>query len=538
MGVLDEMTVFLGADFRALVQGLNGATAEVSKTSKRINNILDGMNQAFAALGVTLSISALGSFIKSAANSAEAMVDMAKTVGITTDRLQELYYVASENDIQIGQMDDALLQFTKNVGDAVNGTGPLVDTFTRLNIGLYNADGTVRSINDVFIEFIDKMSRAGSQADKLSIAADGFGKSAGPGMVKAFDDGAASMEEFARQAHEASLVIDNETLQSAKEINEQFDRMANTLSVTLKKAALESIVYFKDMATAAAEVLPLTQSSSLAAEIGHRLANPISTQPKVFTQAEIDKFHADVAAANPEVYATPYEDGPYATPINYDTPAARPTVQRTRATISHQAQQIRQTAQLSSEYKKLNANLGQHVYVMDQVNQKTIDMASNAMSLQDTMSSFGQQLGSAFASAATGADNLGDSILRIIANLASSQLENSLSSSLGSVGTSIFSSLFGKSKVGTRASGGSVMSGMPYLVGERGIELFQPNTSGRIVTNSVLRSAQSSSPAGVTVNQNNYFSAGVSRAELASMLPAIKQQAIDAVVDARDRGAI
>lgn len=41
---------------------------------------------------------------------------------------------------------------------------------------------------------------------------------------------------------------------------------------------------------------------------------------------------------------------------------------------------------------------------------------------------------------------------------------------------------------GQRALGGSVTAGSPYLVGERGREVFVPNTSGRIVPNSALAS--------------------------------------------------
>lgn len=40
---------------------------------------------------------------------------------------------------------------------------------------------------------------------------------------------------------------------------------------------------------------------------------------------------------------------------------------------------------------------------------------------------------------------------------------------------------------GKRASGGPVFGGEAYLVGEQGPELFVPQTSGTVVTNSALR---------------------------------------------------
>lgn len=86
-----------------------------------------------------------------------------------------------------------------------------------------------------------------------------------------------------------------------------------------------------------------------------------------------------------------------------------------------------------------------------------------------------------------------------------------------------------------RAGGGSVSPGRSYMVGERGAELFVPSTSGRIVSNSNLKSSGST----ITVNQNLNFSTGIQqtvRAEVIGMLPSIKEQTLSAVADAKRRG--
>jgi phage-related minor tail protein len=51
--------------------------------------------------------------------------------------------------------------------------------------------------------------------------------------------------------------------------------------------------------------------------------------------------------------------------------------------------------------------------------------------------------------------------------------------------------------IGGRATGGSVMGGNPYIVGERGPELFVPNAAGQIVPNHRMGGGASIS---VTVN--------------------------------------
>jgi 2-hydroxychromene-2-carboxylate isomerase len=72
-----------------------------------------------------------------------------------------------------------------------------------------------------------------------------------------------------------------------------------------------------------------------------------------------------------------------------------------------------------------------------------------------------------------------------------------------------------KSAFGFRAMGGPVSAGSPYVVGEKGPELFVPSSSGSIVPNGAMGSSGGGS-GGVTVNYN--IAVGVSRAELVPIL--------------------
>ena len=72
-----------------------------------------------------------------------------------------------------------------------------------------------------------------------------------------------------------------------------------------------------------------------------------------------------------------------------------------------------------------------------------------------------------------------------------------------------------KSAFGFRAMGGPVNSGSPYVVGEKGPELFVPRSSGSIVPNGAMGSSGGSA-GGVNVTYN--IAAGVSRAELVPIL--------------------
>lgn len=101
---------------------------------------------------------------------------------------------------------------------------------------------------------------------------------------------------------------------------------------------------------------------------------------------------------------------------------------------------------------------------------------------------------SAIRKGSLGFDDLKQIALRTLNEIAASAVQSGLSSifgggsssgqsgatsSIGSIFNSLFSSIFGSPG---RATGGPVSPGRPYVVGERGPELFVPTSAGRVET--------------------------------------------------------
>ena len=86
----------------------------------------------------------------------------------------------------------------------------------------------------------------------------------------------------------------------------------------------------------------------------------------------------------------------------------------------------------------------------------------------------------------TGTDDWAASLNNALKSLASLLFNVGLSALGGGDGQGFFSILSGDFKVGARAKGGPVTSGSPYVVGEKGPELFVPGRSGTIVPNDAM----------------------------------------------------
>lgn len=95
-------------------------------------------------------------------------------------------------------------------------------------------------------------------------------------------------------------------------------------------------------------------------------------------------------------------------------------------------------------------------------------------------------------------DNLKASALSSLAEMAAGFLSSGLSSLLGGGSGSGFASIF----LPGRAGGGSVTPRQPYVVGERGPELFVPEGSGRIDPHPARAATPRAEGPRITINVN------------------------------------
>lgn len=107
----------------------------------------------------------------------------------------------------------------------------------------------------------------------------------------------------------------------------------------------------------------------------------------------------------------------------------------------------------------------------------------------------------------------------------------------GGSGGGVFGSIFGIGSGtlgGARAGGGPVTANTPYLVGERGPEMFVPGSSGGIVPNHKMGGGQA-----VVVNIHNHYDVGLEGVDqrIRQHTPKIAAQAAQAVRNANQRTA-
>lgn len=197
---------------------------------------------------------------------------------------------------------------------------------------------------------------------------------------------------------------------------------------------------------------------------------------------------------------------------------------------------------------------------MDRLRQRLIDaraetdpMAMAIKGLQGTVQSFADNAASAMAEfTLTGKADWKSMVNSMVKDLLTlyykmtifQPLANAMKGALGGAtgggGGGLFSNIFGGfgdwiSSL-FKANGGPVTGNSPYIVGERGPELFVPGGNGTIIPNKNLGMGGGES---LVINQTINVSTGVQatvRAEIQSLMPQIASATKSAVLEARRRG--
>ena len=128
-------------------------------------------------------------------------------------------------------------------------------------------------------------------------------------------------------------------------------------------------------------------------------------------------------------------------------------------------------------------------------------LSDDAEAAKGAARELGMTFSSAFEDAVIGGNKLRDVFSGLLQDIARIVLRRTVTNPLAEAISGFdWGSLFGG--IGARANGGPVTAGAPYVVGERGPELFVPSTAGKVLPNHLLRGGGGDQPVNIKVVNN------------------------------------
>lgn len=230
----------------ASATGVGGAFARmraaISSSVSGVTGVIGGMYRSIFSVHTAIAGLVGGGIVATvtgALHAAAAIKDVANAADISTGALQELRFAAAQNGASAEVLDDALVKLNKNLGEfRTSGAGPAAQALEYLGLAQDVTANKFANSEEAFTAVLRKISEVPVAADRAALAADLFGKSAGPKMAEMLAAGEEGIRKARQEAQRLGLVISDEMIQKADEAEDQL----NALWEVLKTKGVQAIV--------------------------------------------------------------------------------------------------------------------------------------------------------------------------------------------------------------------------------------------------------------------------------------------------------
>ena len=177
-------------------------------------------------------VTAYGDLAIELSKTADNLLTMSSTTGLSTDTLQELQYASEFVDVSVETVNGSMTKMIRTMGQARDGNKDLQKEYARLGVRYKEHDGELRDSEAVFYDVIDALGKIQNETERDAKAMEIFGRSARD-LNPLIEAGSRRLRELAEEAHKMGYVLSNETLQEAGALDDAMQRM-NRKMETLK----------------------------------------------------------------------------------------------------------------------------------------------------------------------------------------------------------------------------------------------------------------------------------------------------------------
>lgn len=544
------------------ISAIDATQAAFRSVQDNVGKLKGALSGVGGQLAAAFSVAAIAAFTKSLVDAANELQDVADRTGVAAVELSRLGVAAKLNASSQEEVNDAVQKLSKSIAEASTGAGAQADAFAALGISVRDVNGNIKPTLDIFNEIANAFNRAEDGAVKVAIAQDLLGRS-GSNLIPLLNQGAGSLSNYNAQ-------FSDEFIQQSAKFNENLDKLNirfKTLAATILGPVVEALNKFFDFFEEKEQKKVekgIKNTFEQPAIFANRLRNSVvkdfkdineavnllkpkqtlkmPVKPGATAKSGEDPITAQLKEQNQQFIENLRLLGLLDTAEITRDNKLRALNALTKDGLITKKQELDILFQIESGYSDATEAIAKYSEATEVLNQNTQDLNDNmrffAITLQDVGVTTMYSLEDAIFNVVTGTKSLKeafkDMARAVISDLIRMYIRMKITIPL-------FNAFFGTTGTPApidtisippgRAMGGPVTGGRPYMVGEKGPELFVPERSGTIVPNNSM--------GGVVVNQTINVTTGVQqtvRTEIAALLPQISSAAKAAVLDAKQRG--
>lgn len=225
-------------NLKAKAEETQSAMSRIGEVAGSIANATGNMASKTKALsaGAAGVLGTLGGMAVKAGQAADDLNTMSKQTGISTEELQKMRYAADLIDVPVDTITGSLKKLKKNMTSTSKDTQA---AWEQLGVTLKDdVTGEFRNIDDVFYDTVKGLSEIDNETERDVVAMQLFGKSADE-LAGIIDDGGEALKRLGEEAKNKGVIISQEDLDSANEMNDAIDKLKAEAMGTFAQIGVE-----------------------------------------------------------------------------------------------------------------------------------------------------------------------------------------------------------------------------------------------------------------------------------------------------------
>lgn len=153
-------------------------------------------------------------------NYADEILTLSTQTHIAEEDLQAFKYASELVDVSLDTLTGSMAKNVKSMNSAKSGTGAAAEAYKALGVSVVDAEGNLRSSEDVFFESIDALGQIANETERDALAMTLFGKSAFQDLNPLIETGSEAFKAYAKEAEAAGAIMSGDQLDAYGAFND------------------------------------------------------------------------------------------------------------------------------------------------------------------------------------------------------------------------------------------------------------------------------------------------------------------------------
>lgn len=252
-----KLSIDIEARFAKALDSFDKLEKQASRSLKRVETAASSVNTALGAIGVGLSLAALGSTLQAAINELGALDDAADQTGASVESLSSLLNTLAPTGVGLDQITDIAGKLVKAMAGASDESSKTGEAFKALGVSTRDAAGNLRGVDDVLVDVAKALSGYEASANKTALAQALLGKS-GAEYLPILGDLATRQRAAATVTSDQAAAA--ETLSNnIRGLSRQFSTLAQDIVVQVAPALNDLFIKLRSIAAISSNPIKLAQ---------------------------------------------------------------------------------------------------------------------------------------------------------------------------------------------------------------------------------------------------------------------------------------